>query len=113
MFCLIYFRAKIAKFYEIFLKYNDRKFSFFFSKVSSAGNPRHNLGNPKLQGVPLHIGSLLALNYDFRYKSENLRKINQFKKSYKAIVTNFLQKMLGFSSIMCVFLSLNCGDNPI
>ena len=59
------------------------------------------------------IGSLLALNYDFRDKSENLRKINHFKKLYKAIVKIFLKKILGFSSIMCVFLALKHGDNPI
>ena len=75
------------------------------------------LGTPPprlyIQGVPHHIGSLLALNYDFRDKSENLRKINHFKKLYKAIVNNFLKKILGFSSIMCVFLALKRGDNPI
>ena len=59
------------------------------------------------------IGSLLALHYDFRDKSENLRKINHFKKLYKAIVNIFLKKILGFSSIMCVFLALKRGDNPI
>ena len=57
----------------------------------------------QVQGVPHQIGSLLALNYDFRYYSESLSKMNHFKKSYKAIVKYFLQKLLGFSSIMCVF----------
>ena len=46
--------------------------------------------------------------------------MNHFKKSYKAIAKNFLQKILGYSSIMCVFikkmcvfLSLKRRDNPI
>ena len=74
------------------------------------GPPFHMI----VQGVPLphHIGSLLALNYYFRDQSDNLRKMIHFKKSYKAIVNIFLQKILGFSSIMCVFLSLKRKDNP-
>ena len=39
--------------------------------------------------------------------------MNRFKKSYKAIVKYFLQKLLGFSSIMCVFMSLKRRDDPI
>ena len=39
--------------------------------------------------------------------------MNHFKKSYKAIVKYFLQKLLGFSNIMCVFLSLKRRDDPI
>ena len=58
-----------------------------------------------IQGVPHHI-SILALNYDFRDSSESLSKMNHLKKLYEAIVKYFLQKILGFSSIMCVFLSL-------
>ena len=41
---------------------------------------------PYLQGVPHHIGLLVALNYDFRDHSENLRKMNHLKKLYKATV---------------------------
>ena len=63
-----------------------------------------------IQGVPHHIGTLLALIYDFR---ERLRKMNHFKKLYKAIVKYFLQKILGFSNRMCVFFSLKRRDNPI
>ena len=39
--------------------------------------------------------------------------MKHLKKSYKAIVNIFLQKILGFSSIMCVFLSLERKNNPI
>ena len=39
--------------------------------------------------------------------------MNHFKKSNKAIVKYFLQKLLGFSSIMCVFLSLKRRDDAI
>ena len=56
---------------------------------------------------------ILALKYDFRYFSESLSKMNHFKKSYKAIVKYVLQKLLGFSSMMCVFLSLKRRDDPI
>ena len=39
--------------------------------------------------------------------------MNHFKKSYKAIVKYFLQKLQGFSSIIGVFLSLKRRDDPI
>jgi len=44
----------------------------------------------------------MGLTYDLGDKSENLRRMNYFEKFYK---TNriFLQKMLDFSSINCVF----------
>ena len=44
----------------------------------------------------------MGLNYDLGDKSENLRRMNHFEKSNKAN-SNFLQKMLDFSSNMCVF----------
>ena len=46
-------------------------------------------------------------------KSENLRKMNHFEKLNKADRIYFLQKMLDFSSIMCVFMVLKIGDNLI
>ena len=39
----------------------------------------------------------MGLNYDLGDKSENLRRINHFEKFNKA------NRMLDFSSIMCVF----------
>ena len=39
--------------------------------------------------------------------------MNHLKKLYKAVVIFFLQKMISFQSILCVFLSLMCRDNPI
>ena len=61
------------------------------------------MSNYYTAGVPHHIGSLLALNYDFRDKSENLRKINHFKKLYKAIVNIFFKKNMVFEEYVRIF----------
>ena len=45
----------------------------------------------------------MSLNYDLGDKSENLRKMNHFEKFNKANNNFFLQKMLDFSNILCVF----------
>ena len=45
----------------------------------------------------------MGLNYNLRDKSENLRKMNHFKKFNEANRNYFGQKMLDFFSIMCVF----------
>ena len=45
----------------------------------------------------------MDLNYEFGDKSENLRKMNHFEKFDKANRNFFLQKMLDFSRIICVF----------
>ena len=45
----------------------------------------------------------MGLNYDLGDKSDNLRRMNHFEKVNKAKRKYFLQKMLAFSSIMCVF----------
>ena len=46
----------------------------------------------------------MGLNYDLGDKSEYLRRKNPFEKFNKAYRNYFfLQKMLDFSSIMCVF----------
>ena len=42
----------------------------------------------------------MGLNYDLGDTSENLRRMNHFEKFNKA---NRIEKMLDFSSIMCVF----------
>ena len=44
----------------------------------------------------------MGLNYDLGDKSENLRRMNHFEKFNKANRNFFLQKMLDFSSIICV-----------
>jgi len=48
----------------------------------------------------------MGLNYDLGDKSENVRKMNHFEKFDKANRNFFLQKMLDFSSIICVFWRL-------
>ena len=48
----------------------------------------------------------MGLNYDLGDKSENLRRMNHFEKFNKANRFFFLQKMLDFSSIMCVYLGV-------
>ena len=45
----------------------------------------------------------MGLNYDLGDKSENLRRMNHFEKFNKANNNFFLQKMLDFSNILCVF----------
>ena len=45
----------------------------------------------------------MGLNYDLGDKSENSRRMNHFEKFNKANIIFFMQKMLDFSSIMCVF----------
>ena len=56
-----------------------------------------------IQGVPYHIRSSIGLNYDFRDKSENLRRMNHFENLKKANIRILLWKMRGFSSIMGLF----------
>ena len=45
----------------------------------------------------------MGLNYDLGDKSEYLRRKNPFEKFNKANRNFFLQKMLDFSIILCVF----------
>ena len=45
----------------------------------------------------------MGLNYDLGDKSENFRRMNRFEKFNKANRIFFLQKMLDFLSIICVF----------
>ena len=45
----------------------------------------------------------MGLNYDLGDKSENLRRMNHFEKFNKTNIIFFLQKVLDFLSIMCVF----------
>ena len=47
----------------------------------------------------------MGLNYDLGDKTDNLRRINHFEK-FNNLITIFLQKMLGFSSSLCVFWRL-------
>ena len=55
-------------------------------------------------GCPTSIQTAsMGLNYDLGDKSENLRRMNHFEKFNKANRIFFLQKVLDFSSIMCVF----------
>ena len=49
----------------------------------------------------------MALICDFRDISENLERLNQFKKLYKPNITICMQKTLDFFNI------INLGDNPI
>ena len=53
-----------------------------------------------IQGVPHHIRSFIALNGDLWDKSENLKRMNHYKKMYKANLKKFLQKIPGFLSNM-------------
>ena len=53
--------------------------------------------------VSHHIRSSIGLNYDFRDKSENLRRMNHFEKLNKANIRILLWKMRGFSYIMGLF----------
>ena len=48
----------------------------------------------------------MGLHYDLGDKTENLRRMNHFEKFNKANRNFFLQKMLGFSSSLCVFWRL-------
>ena len=48
----------------------------------------------------------MGLDYDFGGKSENLRRMNNFKKFNKANRIFCWQKMLDFSRIMCVLLKI-------
>ena len=43
----------------------------------------------------------------------NISNKNMFKWTIMFLKKYFLQKILGFSSLMCVFLFLNSRDNPI
>ena len=52
----------------------------------------------------------MGLNYNFGDKSENLKRMNHFKKFNKADTNFFLQKMLDFFNII---LALKVGDNLI
>ena len=63
-------------------------------------------------GVQNHLGSFMALNYDFRNKSENVKGMNLFKKSFKSNIKILVQITLGFSSII-MNSALNLTDNPI
>ena len=54
----------------------------------------------------------MALNYDFRNKSENVKGMNLFKKSFKSNIKILVQITLGFSSII-MNSALNLTDNPI
>ena len=56
-----------------------------------------------LHGVPHDIRPSMGLNNDFRHQSENLKRIIHVEKLDKDYIIIFLQKMLGFSSIMCLF----------
>ena len=64
-------------------------------------------------GCPTSYRIVIGSKLRFSRLIEKLKENESFKKIFKAFVKNFLQKMLGFSSIMCVFLSLKCRDNPI
>jgi len=63
-------------------------------------------------GFQNHLGSFMALNYDFRNKSENVKGMNLFKKSFKSNIKILVQITLGFSSII-MNSALNLRDNPI
>ena len=51
----------------------------------------------------INLAASMGLNYDLGDKSENFRRMNHFEKFNKANRIFFLQKMLDFSSIICVF----------
>ena len=56
-----------------------------------------------IQGVPHQIRPSMGLNCDLGDKSENLRRMNHLEKFNKANKKFVLQKLLDFSSIMCIF----------
>ena len=64
-------------------------------------------------GCPTSNRIVIGQKLRFSRLIGNFKKNESFKKSYKAIVKYFLQKLLGFSSKMCVFLSLKRRDDPI
>ena len=90
-------------------------------KDRHSANSSHETSIPRGSGVlySAHTGCPTSYRIVIGSKLRFSRQIGKFKenesvkKTYTAIVTNFLQKMLGFLSIMCVFLSLKCRDNPI
>ena len=63
----------------------------------------HTVKPCKVQGVPRHIGSCIALNFRFWGLIRKFKKNESLKKMYQASIKICMQKMQGFLSSTCVF----------